>query len=111
MTDVIKEKGLYKNQKHNLNLDCIKCLKFISRNDINIKRKIEVKTNLYPNCINCGFKKIETTDKEEIKNLLKNLNYIYRIMVLYCLSRRTKTESESPRVTNANKERIKLLSK
>ena len=94
-----------------MNLDYIKCSKFTSNNDINIKRKIEEKTNLYPNYIICGFKMIETTDKQEINDLFKNLNYIYRIILLYCLNFRTKTESETPRVTNSNRKRIKLLSK
>ena len=68
-----------------------------------------MKTNIYPNCINCGFKKIETTDKEEINDLFKNLTYLYRIILLYCLDFRTKTESETLRVANSNKKRIKLL--
>ena len=94
-----------------MNFDYIKCSKFTSNNDINIKRKIEEKTNLYPNYIICAFKMIETTDKQETNDLFKNLNYIYRIILLYCLNFKTKTESETPRVTNSNKKRIKLLSK
>ena len=58
-----------------------------------MKREIEGKSNIYSNCIDCGFKKIETIDKGEINDLSKDLNYIYGAMVLYCLNCKTKTES------------------
>ena len=43
--------------------------------DRNIKRKREIdeKINLYFCCIDCGFKKFETIDNEELSYLLKRL--------------------------------------
>ena len=43
-----------------------------SRN-IRIKYKIDGKTNLYSFCINCGFKKFESIDEEELSYLLETL--------------------------------------
>ena len=43
-----------------------------SRN-IRIKYKIDGKTNLYSFCINCGFKKFESLDEEELSYLLETL--------------------------------------
>ena len=34
------------------------------------------KINVYSYCTECGFKKFETSDEEEISYLLKRLNYI-----------------------------------
>ena len=38
-----------------------------------IKRQIEGKISLYSRCIDCGFKKFETIEKEELSYLLKGL--------------------------------------
>ena len=57
-----------------MNLSCIKCLMFTKINDIKRKCKIDGKINLYSCCINCGFKKIETIDEEELSYLTKFLN-------------------------------------
>ena len=43
-----------------------KCSKVINNNDIKIKRKIDGKISVYYHCIDCGFKKFETIDKEGI---------------------------------------------
>ena len=43
-----------------------------SRN-IRIKNKNDGKTNLYSFCINCGFKKFESIDEEELSYLLETL--------------------------------------
>ena len=43
-----------------------------SRN-IRIKYNIDGKTNLYSFCINCGFKKFESIDEEELSYLLETL--------------------------------------
>ena len=40
-----------------MNPYCIKCLKFTKNKNINIKRKIDEKKNLYSRCIDCGLKK------------------------------------------------------
>ena len=69
-----------------------------------MKREIEGKSNIYSNCIECGFKKIETIDKGEINDISKDLNYIYGAMVLYCLNCKTKTESETLRLQMQIKE-------
>ena len=49
----------------------IKRTKFTNNNDC----EIDGKTNLYSYCIDCGFKKLETIDKEEVSDLLKSLKY------------------------------------
>ena len=36
-----------------------------------MKRKINGKIHFYSCCIDCGFKKFETIDKEELNDLLK----------------------------------------
>ena len=65
-----------KKQQHKINLCYIKSLKFTKDNYIKIKRKIDGKVNLDSNCINCCFKKFETTDKEELTDLLEILIHI-----------------------------------
>ena len=57
-----------------MNLSCIKCLMFTKINDIKRKCKLDGKINLYSCCINCGFKKIETIDEEELSYLTKFLS-------------------------------------
>ena len=54
-----------------MNLFCIKGSKFTKNNNIKIKRGIDGKSNLYPHCIDCGFKKFETIDKEELTDFVK----------------------------------------
>ena len=46
---------------------CIKYSKFTKTNNIKINGKFE----LYFCCVGCGFKKVETVDKDEIRYLLK----------------------------------------
>ena len=43
----------------------MKYLMFTKSRNIRIKYKIDGKTNLYSFCINCGFKKFESIDKEQ----------------------------------------------
>ena len=50
-----------------MNLYCIRCSKFTKNNNVTIHGKI----NFYSHCAECGFKKLETTDKEELSDLLK----------------------------------------
>ena len=64
--------GLYKSI-----LFCIRCLKFIKNNDFKIKQEIDGKVNLYSHCIDCGFKKFEIIDKEELSDLLKVETRVY----------------------------------
>ena len=60
-----------------MNLYCTECSKLTNNNNnIKIKGDIERKINIYTLCIDCGFKNIETIDKEELEALLKSLNYI-----------------------------------
>lgn len=47
-----------------MNLYRFKCPKF-TNNKKNIKREINGKLNLYYYCIECAFRKFETTDKEK----------------------------------------------
>ena len=42
------------------------------------------KINLYTYYINCGFKKLETIDEEELDDSLKISNCKYKIILLYC---------------------------
>ena len=56
-----------------MNFHCIKCSKFTKNNYIKVKCKIDGNINLYSRCIDCGFKKFETIDKEELSDLLKVL--------------------------------------
>ena len=51
-------------------------LKVNKNNIFKIKSEIDCKINLYSYCIDCGFKKLETNDEEEVSDLLKSLNYI-----------------------------------
>ena len=46
-------------------------LNLYKNNNIQIKNKIDGKINLYFCCIDYGFEKFETIDKEEISDLLK----------------------------------------
>ena len=48
-------------------------LNVYKNNSIKIKQKIDGKTNLYFCCFDCGFKKFETIDEEELSDLLKVL--------------------------------------
>ena len=57
-----------------MNVYCIKCLKF-TNNNIKMKHEIDGKIDLYVHCIECGFKKFGTIDKEELSDLLKILSY------------------------------------
>ena len=41
------------------------------------KKEIDEKVNLYSNCIDCGFKKFETINKEELSDLLKVETTVY----------------------------------
>ena len=54
-----------------MNLHCTKYLKFTNNNNIKKKRERDGKINSYCHCIECGFKKFETIDKEELCDLLK----------------------------------------
>ena len=49
---------------------CIECSKFTKNSNIKIKDELAGKINLYSSFIECGFKKFETIDKEELSNLL-----------------------------------------
>ena len=44
---------------------------FTKNTNIRIKRKIDGKIHCYPWCIDCGFKKFETINGEELNGLLK----------------------------------------
>ena len=58
------KKGFYvKNQKHKMNLYCIKCSKFANSSDIKLKRERDGKCNPYSYCIDCSFKKSDTIDE------------------------------------------------
>ena len=54
-----------------MTLDCIKCLMFTKNKNIKTKRKETEKINLYSHFIDCGLKKFETIDEEELNGLLK----------------------------------------
>ena len=47
---------------------------FTKNKNITIKTKIDRKINVYFRCIDCGFKKFETIDEEELSYLLKGLS-------------------------------------
>ena len=53
-----------------LNFYCIKCSKFANKNDI------KNKANLNSHCKSCGFKKFEPINKEDLKDLLRNLDFV-----------------------------------
>ena len=65
------------NGKYKTILFCIRCLKFIKNNDFKIEQEIDGKFNLYSHCIDCGFKKFLTIDKEKLSDLLKVETTIY----------------------------------
>ena len=46
---------------------------FTKNRNVKIKRDIDRKINLYSGCIDCSFKKFETSDGEEMSYLLKEL--------------------------------------
>ena len=46
---------------------------FTKNKNITIKTKIDGKINVYFRCIDCGFKKFETIDEENLIYLLKAL--------------------------------------
>ena len=54
----------------------MKCSKFTNNNIIKIKHEIDGTINNYSHCIECAFKKFESIDKEELRDLLKSLNHI-----------------------------------
>ena len=56
-----------------MNFYCIKCLVFRRNRDIKIKCKTDGKNNLYCCSMDCGFKKFETIDEEDLSYLLKAL--------------------------------------
>ena len=45
---------------------------FAKNKNIKIKRKIDGISNLFSRCIDCGFKKFETIDEEELSYLLES---------------------------------------
>ena len=51
----------------------MKCLTFTKNKSIKIKRKIDDNINLYSHCIDCGFKKIEIFNEEELSYFLESL--------------------------------------
>ena len=54
-----------------MNLYCIKCLMIKKNKNIKIKHKTVEKINLHSRCTDCGFKKFETIDEEELSYLLE----------------------------------------
>lgn len=54
-------------------------LKFTNNNNIETKRRMDGKINLYLYFINCGFKKPGTTDEEELADSLKISNCKFKI--------------------------------
>ena len=74
-----------------MNLYCIKYSMLTKNRNIKIKRKIVAKINLYSRCVDCSFRKFETTDKKEMSDLLKVLA-IYETMLSYCLKCRKKKQ-------------------
>ena len=71
--------------------------KLTKNSNVKIKQKSDGKIYLSSRCIDCGFKMFETIDKEGLNGLLK-IWTIYKAMLWYCLTCRTKTESENPKV-------------
>ena len=60
-----------------MNPNCRKCSKFTNNNNnIKIKPEIDRKINSNSHCISCSFKNYKTIDKEQISDILKNLNCI-----------------------------------
>ena len=51
--------------------------KFYKNNYFKIKQETDGNVNLSSHCIECGFKKFETIDKEELRDLLKVETTIY----------------------------------
>ena len=50
--------------------------------NIQIKRKISWKINIYFHCTDCGFKMFASIDEVELIYLLRGLNYLYSIYYL-----------------------------
>ena len=65
--------NIIKNQQYKMKLYGSKCLKFTNGDVTKIKQEKNTKINLYSYCIDCGLKKFETIDEEELSNLLKSL--------------------------------------
>ena len=65
-----------KIQQHKMNLCSIKCSEVYKQQLNENKTWNWWKINLYCYFADCGFKKFETIDKEELSDLLKSLNYI-----------------------------------
>ena len=68
-------------------LYCIKRLMFTKNRNIKIKCKIDEKFYLYSGCFDCGLKKFETIDEED-------LSYLLKTMLLYCLKCRKNTKGK-----------------
>ena len=66
-----------------MNLDCLKCSKFMYNNNVKIKHEITGRIKLCSYYIDCGFKKFEAIDKEDLNDLLKRLNYMQNNAVLF----------------------------
>ena len=55
-----------------MNLFCIEYSSFTKQNHIKIKHKKDRKINLYPCCIDCGFKRFESINEKKLSDLLEN---------------------------------------
>ena len=78
-------------------------------NDIDIKQEIDGKRNLRTYCIGCGFKNFEASNKEELSDLARRLNY--KTLLYYCSKCRKNEESKNPKVSKTNNGKTELLSK
>ena len=89
----------------------IYCIRYVLKkyNNIKIKRKIDGKMNLYPRCIDCGFKNCATTDERKIIDLLKEVWPNYKTMFTLLLKVLKITKSKNPKVVKKKNKRIILL--
>ena len=78
-------------------------------NNIDIKHEIDGKLNLYTYCIGCGFKIFEASNKEELSDLGRRLNY--KTLLYYCFKCMKNEESKNPKVSKTNNGKTELLSK
>ena len=63
-------------------------------NDIDIKQEIGGKRNLRTYCIGCGFKNFEASNKEELSDLGRRLNYKHCYIIVLNVGKMKKVKTQ-----------------
>ena len=63
-----------------MSLFCIKCSKLTYNNNVGVKHKIDGKISPYSYCIDID--KFKSTNKEQLRDLIKSLSYLWNNDIL-----------------------------